>query len=294
MIIKNPSSNASSKGPTNSTTSSQRGVAIIFALFALSAIASLALNLTKNSVGYTYLQRGFNNGLDLSTLLRAAITPPKSVTKRGCEEQTVVAGDIAGIKTPRQVIYVCTNGDAPYASNQKIFPLNKSPDFNEILKNASICSEGRTKTTQNRFYSPYATYNCIYTKAPISGVISLDNIVGENLKISEGASDATTIIATPGALDLSNTLLISTDTVITTGGDIRIPKVEISSVSSRNKTALTLISIHGDINIGELSGDLRLLAYSRHALSVPPSALPDRPILPLLRADSISGIIGAS
>jgi hypothetical protein len=282
------------KEQKNAHNTSQRGVAIIFALFALSAIATLALSVTKNAIAYTYLNRGLNDALNLSATLRMLITPPTSQIKRGCQEQTVSGIDIAGIKTPSQLISVCTNGKEPFTSNQKNFTLHSAPDFSTLLRAASICPEQRSKTTQTRFYAPYATYSCLYTKTPIQGAISLDNIIGNNLQIDDGATEVTTLIATPGSLELSGALLLFTDTVIATGGDIKIPKVQMRTESSLSNITLTVISAHGDISIGELRGDIRLLAYSRRLLSVPPSGLPDRVILPILRADSISGVIGAS
>lgn len=278
----------------NTGRASQRGVAIIFALFALSAIAILALNVTKNATAYSYLKRGVNDGLTLNTSIRSLITPPTNVTIRGCEEQTVSGIDIAGIKTPSQLISVCINGKEPFTSNQKSFPLHSAPDFSKLLMAASTCPDKRIRATQSTFYAPYATYSCLYTKTSIQGAVSLDNIIGDDVQIDDGATKVTTLIATPGSVELTGALLLSTDTLIATGGDIKIPKIHIRNGSSLGNIALTVISAHGDIHIGELRGDVRLLAYTRRLLSVPPSGLPDRVILPILRADSISGIIGTN
>jgi hypothetical protein len=95
------------------------------------------------------------------------------------------------------------------------------------------------------------------------------------------------MVATTGSLLCDGVLTLASSTLLIAGGDIKI-----ASVASNSSLAIsvTIISAHGDIVVGNVSGPVSLLTLGRNLLSAPPTLPSSTYPLPPFTQSIISGI----
>lgn len=266
----------------------ERGTAVFLALFALLAVSYASLQLVRHAASYAQLLRTYRDGLEHHNTVRAGISPIVSQTRR-CELQTLLGGSISGAAPHPTQWYVCTLGSPPFLSNHHLSVPALNPDYNALFVAASQCPGTRAPTSRTTFDTPHAANTCTLPGRLETGLVVTDNIAVETVVVTHTDSLRPTTMATPGSFTVAKSLSISGDTLIVAGGDIAIPLLTLHSGST---TRVSVVSAHGDIVIGQIEGPLTLTALGRRALSVPPGAVSNPPLLPPSRGASIAGFIG--
>jgi hypothetical protein len=272
----------------------ERGVAVLLALFALAAIGYSALQLITNANSYSHILRTYRDGTAHHTALLQGISPQIAPQKR-CEIQTLRGQVIDGIPERNQSWHICTNGHPGFQANQEDAPTSIVPDYGAIFAQAAPCRNARTAVSRATFEAPVAAYDCQAPQEIELGIITLDNLKIESSAVTTQKSaadngDKPVIIATPGSLTVQTTLSIPGNTLIVTGGDVRIALLRLHEAVHAD---LTILSAHGDIFVEKIEGDISLLALGRRAISVIPTSAPTHPPLPKARAVSVAGIVGS-
>ncbi len=270
-------------------TAKERGSALFLAIFALAAIGFVSLKLVLRTTAYSKLLQIHLDGLAHNAALRKSLQPIISQQHR-CEVQRPSGHSIAGVATQGARWYVCTTGLPIFQSNHNTTPLNISPDYGAIFDSGTACPFSRSINRLRSFDTPTAPFTCFMPSVIHGDSIILDNIAAESTLVALGTLARTTLIATPGSLLVSASLGIQGDTLIVTGGNLKIPTLKfLPSRHTAPTAAVTVLSAHGDIFIEQIDGAVSLLAIGRRAIAVPLTNSPNSPPLPPMRAYSVAG-----
>jgi len=266
----------------------ESGTAVFLSLFALAAVGYACLRLITQASGYTQILRIYENGLEHQNSLRASVSLPASPQRR-CDIQKLSGGSILGVAAAPQDWHVCTTGQPGFFSNNQTISASITPDYAAILSRATPCQAQRTSISRTTFDTPFAPFTCHLPARLEAGVTVVENIAIADLVIWPTDPAQLITIATPGSLIAEASLTLATDTLILAGGDIKIPTLRLHQAAL---AAVTILSAHGDINIGRIEGAIRLTTLGRRAISTPQTApSTTSPPLPPLRGRSIAGMI---
>jgi len=269
----------------------QRGAALFLAIFALAAIGFVSLRLVSGATAYSQLLRIHRDGLAHHAALRESIQPISSHQRR-CEAQYLSGRSIAGVDSPQSQWYVCTTGQPTFRSNHDAPLPSINPDYGAIFASGVICPFARSMTTLRVFDAPAAPFTCLLPVTIQGDTIILDNITADSTSLHPRASARTVTIATPGSFMASASLSVAGNTLLIAGGNVSISVLRLlETPTAAPICTVTVLSAHGDIIIERIEGALSLLALGRRAISVPEANAPASPLLPPVRAPSISGVV---
>jgi hypothetical protein len=200
--------------------------------------------------------------------------------KSGCSTvETIVNGQ-------RSLYQTCSEGSTPFVTKPPHYPLpDERIDYEGIFSRFSFCRGERRGASGSVFRAPVSQTDCILGGPVPAETVLLDNILATSLQVSDGGKVAT-IVATPGRLQIKETLLLAHDLLIIAGGDIEIASVVSSA---REPVRVSAISSLGEVRIAKLTGGISLLAAGRALLEVPESAPAPSYPLPPFRPVSLYG-----
>lgn len=147
-------------------------------------------------------------------------------------------------------------------------------DYDALFTAAVSCPSTLTNANATRGDGVLASKNCSIPSILHGGIITLENLRGETARVT--ATSERPIIATPGAISITGSLILEGDLVIVAGGD-----VDITSITSLSEHApkVTILSALGAIHVGFVSPEISLTAAGRSVLKVPQTV--QRPPIPL-------------
>lgn len=159
-------------------------------------------------------------------------------------------------------------------------------DYDALFSSAVPCPSTPTNAAATRGDTVQASKNCPLPSTLPGGIITLENLRGETTRVTV-TSPQPSLIASPGAIAITGSLIGESDLVLVAGGD-----VDISSITSLSEQSykVTIISALGAVRVGFVSPGISLIAAGRSVLEVPETT--QRPPFPLPpeRRHSIVGI----
>jgi hypothetical protein len=259
----------------------EAGVTLLLALLAMTIVGGVAYRVLLYAEAYREIARTFANSLITQQQLRARIDT-SSTSQRSC-----VAQAISHPGGTLQEWQVCSRGTQPFLTNHPISLPPGRIDYNLLFGTPSRCPGQTTATPDLPTRSPTSGNTCELPSHHTHNLFLLDNIRCHNLVLDTQEANQSLTIATVGSLLCDEVLTLSSSTLIVAGGDIKIPT--IMSASSK-PIAITIISAHGDVVVGNTSGLMSLLALGRHTLAVPMTQAPETYLLPPFTPLMISGV----
>ena len=261
----------------------EQGAALFALLFSLVLIAGLVHSLSTYSTHYGKLAYTYTHGARTRELLRRAIYS-RRLAHRGCVESYVDGSD-----TMQRAITICSLGELAFRFEPSTQELSRAfsgrPDYASLFARETSCPTSLRVENLRSYTSPVSPQRCV---VPIlrASTIMRHNIEAAAIELNS-QTDITTI-GTPGELMVTNVLSTEGDLLIVTGGRIRIPSLICSSGRS---VRVTLLSAHGDIEVGAIAPGVSLLSIGRRLISVPRSAATTGYPLPPLTLAGVSGIV---
>jgi hypothetical protein len=241
---------------------SERGSILFLVLLSTALVGYLANRLVATALAHSSLTRNFDAGITHQQSMRTLLQRPLT-TSRSCSVQTL--GQLGG---DTQDWYVCTMGALPFLATPPISLPPGRIDYNSVFSRVTPCSFARRSDSLARLSSPHAAMTCHLPALLSSDIISTDNLAAETLMISAPASPGTTTIATVGSLRVSENLSLTAPTLILAGGDITIARI---TSQSSTPVAVTIVSAHGDIQVGSTGSGISLLTLGRRLRVAPPT-----------------------
>lgn len=266
---------------TTSRRSTQRGSVLFLVLLSTALIGYLVHRLVATGLAHSSLIRNFDAGITHQQTMRAMLHRPLT-SLRSCALQT-----LQQLGGGSQDWYLCTTGAHPFLTSPQVSLPPGRIDYNAVFARAMPCVFTRSAESLTRFSSPHAAMTCHLPASLSSDIIITDNIVADALLLSAPTSATTTTLATVGSLRVAGTLELTAPTLIIAGGDITI-----AHITSRTGTpiAVTVVSAHGDLQVGTTGSGVSLLIMGRR-LRVAPSTPPSTSFpLPSFIARPFSGI----
>lgn len=258
-----------------------RGSIMIMALFCVMLMAYLASRVTSQGIALSQISREITAGSLFRNHIRSKLTPLPLGSGRGCAREVISDGDVS------QAWYVCSIDSAPLRQEPP-GPAPVAPfDWASIFSNAIVCQTGRTPTARRAFTTPSAAFDCAIPADVHGNLIVVENLRGGTVTVAAPSPATAILVATPGELTMQNSLTLSSDAVLVTGGDLSIP---LLSNSSGRVIYVTLASAHGAIRVERLSGSISLRGFGRSTISLPQSLAGSQfPLLPT-RSATLCGI----
>jgi hypothetical protein len=159
-------------------------------------------------------------------------------------------------------------------------------DYDSLFMNALPCPSTPTNGIDARGNAVKASKDCPISSTLKGGVITVENLRGETTRVTATAAQPS-IIASPGAITITGSLILESDLVLVAGGDIDI--ASITSLSDQGRK-VTIISALGAIRVGSVSPGISLVAAGRSVLEVPETEQRSPFPMPPQRRHAIVGI----
>jgi hypothetical protein len=261
----------------------QRGASTFLVLLATSLLGYLSYRLVLHASAYNELVRAYRLGFAQQQSARDQLYTSHSPT-RTCTTQSTTSP-----KGGAQHWSVCALGTPPLLRSQAVpLPAGRI-DFNALFRSTPPCQWERRPVAGTVFTTPRAAMTCFVPPTVDGDVRSSDNIAAASLRVRPLPTSHTTSLSTPGAFEIENTLTLSTSALIVAGGDVRIPHLVSNSP---DRISITIVSAHGDIIVGAVTGVVSVLGLGRQLLSIPSTpATVSFPLPPFSSQPSIAGII---
>jgi hypothetical protein len=269
-----------------SVSSQQRGAALLLVVLSTALVGYLSYRLAVHSTAYRNFVLSYLRGFSQQQAVREQLTPVQSAS-RMCAVQTVSTNSAAAHRWK-----VCTVGSPPLLTTPPHPLPSNRVDFRALLHNATPCRFERSQGSEMIFSEPKASATCIAPSILNEPLVTLDNIRIRDLSIALPPHSSNLILATPGTLLTEGALTLNSSSIIVAGGNLRIATLR---TTSSERIAVTLLSAHGDIVVGQTVGAISVLSIGRQLLAVPPT--PPAPVFilpPFLTQPSIAGIIPLS
>lgn len=259
----------------------ESGSILLLTLFSLSVIAFLFTQVASHANSLFAIARSSQKGAVFRSSIREAIMIPRTA-QRGCERQQLSAEGLT------QSWYVCSPGFLPFVSLPTL-TLPATPfDYDTIFATALPCPNVHQAISERSFRSPISPYTCTVSGTRSDGVTLADNLLAQDLTLSNLHPNETLHIASPGTITITGVLSLTGDTLILAGGDLRIATLRSDSGAP---SSVTLLSAHGDVTLDRVIGPLSVVGIGRGRLVVPPTQSAAHYPLPGVRPVRISGII---
>jgi hypothetical protein len=267
-------------------TSTQRGGALVLVILSTALVGYLSYRLAVHCTAYRNFVVSYLRGFSQQQSAREQLTPI-SGTSRTCATQSISVSS-----TSTQLWKVCTVGAPPFLTTPPIHLPSNRIDFSTLLHHAAPCRYERTQNSDTIFSGPKAGATCVAPNFLSAPMVSLDNILIRDLALTLPQHSSTLALATPGSVQSEGLLTLNSSTLIVAGGNIRIAALK---GDASERIAVTLLSAHGDIVVGQVLGPVSILSIGRQLISVPPT--PPSPMFilpPFLTRPSIAGMIPIS
>lgn len=259
----------------------ERGSTLLLTLFSMSVIAFLFLQVAAHAHSLFAITHSLQKGNLFRSSMREAMTTPRA-SQRTCERQQL-SGQVIS-----QSWHVCSHGFAPFASLPTI-PLPAIPfNYDTVFATALPCPSAPQAISERSFHHPVSPYTCTVAGTQSDGLTLTDNIIAQDLTLSNLRPNETLRLASPGTITITGVLSLTGDTLILAGGDLRIATLRSESGVP---SSITLLSAHGDVTLDEVIGPLSVVGIGRARLALPPTTPAAHYPLPGTRSVRISGII---
>jgi hypothetical protein len=256
------------------------GVALLLALLAMALVGGIAHRLMLHADAYRAMTQTVSDSITIQQRLREGLNllPARS---RSCSEQRVSSG----VKT-RQWL-VCSHGNPAFISNRPFSLPDGRVDYNSLFANPSGCPGLRGSNSEQFAASPSSGFSCELPPRLAQNLIVLENIRCRDLVMESAERGKSLTIATPGSLTCDGLVTVSAHTLVIAGGDLRIAALKSASPTP---IAITLLSAHGAIVVGNTTGLLSVLALGRDLLNIPITQEHSTFLLPPFTTSSIAGV----
>lgn len=259
----------------------QGGSAILIAIISMGLLASLVHQVVEYASSVRSTNRTFRDADAFRSGMREQVHPP-STTSRGCERQQLSMNGLS------QTWFVCSHGVVPFVVSPALELPSYHLDYDALFANPTPCPGSRSAITDRSFTTPIAPHSCVVSQLRAERTVLVDNVRGADIRFPAAEPNQVMQLSTPGEIHLTGTLVISTDTIIASGGSMRLETI-------RNDTGLprsvTLLSAHGDIVLNSIIGSVSVLRIGRQQISAPVTAPAVNYPLPPFRQRGMSGMI---
>jgi hypothetical protein len=261
--------------------STEAGITLLLALLAMTIVGGMAYRALLYVEAYTQIVRTFASSLSSQQQLRKRLDI-QTTSQRGCAVQQI---SLPG--KPAQEWHVCSRGTQPFITNHPVALPPGRIDYNLLFAAPSRCPGQIHQVPNLLTQSPTSGSTCELPSQLTQSLVLSENIRCQNLTFEKQGSDKALIVATTGSLLCDGVLTLASSTLLIAGGDVKI-----ASVASNSSLAIsvTIISAHGDIVVGNVSGPVSLLTLGRNLLSAPPTLPSGAYPLPPFTQSVISGI----
>ncbi|MEY4668936.1 MAG: hypothetical protein RL518_1635 [Pseudomonadota bacterium] len=249
--------------------STQQGWALPTTLFGLTLILAtirlLSIDATQATQMLSDIRRAHTlRQYALGEILAAG--EPKPL----CEQRAIT------LEETTMTYEVCGERKVPFmvAPPSAVLPLTRI-DYDAIFVQAIRCPIPPSSATDPFEASPTASKDCGIPTTLKGGVILLENIRGESIKVLPPSSGAS-VIASPGRITVTGALSLESDLVMVAGGDVEIGSITTQSGHTRK---VTILSALGGIRVSSITPGIEVLAAGRNTLEVPNT--PHNPPFPL-------------
>lgn len=194
--------------------------------------------------------------------------------------------DISSSQETIETIYTrCSEGIVPFQTKPTFSLPQKTVDYDALFALAGRCSTPPSQASPSSGGSPQAPATCLLPPTVIGDVTLLDNLKGDTVSVITQNAEAA-LMASPGCITITNTLSISQDLLIVSGGEVHISTLQNTSDTHRR---VTIISSLGTISVGRVAGPLSLLVVGRSTIQAPETPPSTTYPLPPMRSGSLRG-----